>query len=92
MIQQRILGLLGFEEGKHNIRTEVMAGITTFMTMGYPWQFALTAVFIEGLLFVVLTLTNVRSIIVEVLPNNLKTGIGVGIGITDVVLCKHYSQ
>ena len=60
--------------------------------MGYLWQFALTAVFIEGLLFVVLTLTNVRSIIVEVLPNNLKTGIGVGIGITDVVLCKHYSQ
>lgn len=142
----RILGCLGFEKGKHSVRTEIMAGITTFMTMsyilmvnpaifssiegmpssavfsatalaaaigtllmaflaklpfglapgmglnaffvytvcltmGYPWQFALTAVLIEGLLFVVLTLTNVRSMIIEVLPHNLKIAIGVGIGL-----------
>ena len=48
--------------------------------MGYSWQFALTAVFIEGLIFVILTLTNVREAIVNSIPKNLRHAIGAGIG------------
>lgn len=49
--------------------------------MGYTWQFALTAVFLEGLLFILLTVTNLREKIVEVIPTTLKNSISVGIGI-----------
>lgn len=49
--------------------------------MGYPWQFALTAVFLEGIIFVVLTLTNVREAIVNAIPENLRYAIGGGIGL-----------
>ena len=49
--------------------------------MGYSWQFALTAVFLEGLLFILLTITNLREKIVEVIPTTLKNSISVGIGI-----------
>ena len=130
---------------KTDVRTEVMAGITTFMTMayilavnpsvlsstgmdstavllatalasflgtacmalmanlpfalsagmglnaymaytvvagyGYSWQVALLAVFIEGLIFVVLSLTNVREAIFNAIPLNLKRGVSVGIGL-----------
>ena len=55
--------------------------LTVCGTMGYSWQFALTAVFLEGLLFILLTLTNLREKIVEVLPNSLKSAIGAGIGL-----------
>ncbi len=55
--------------------------ITVCGTMGYSWQFALTAVFLEGLLFILLTLTNLREKIVEVLPTSLKNAIGAGIGL-----------
>ena len=55
--------------------------ITVCGAMGYSWQFALTAVFLEGLLFILLTLTNLREKIVEVLPNSLKNAIGAGIGL-----------
>lgn len=48
--------------------------------MGYSWQFALTAVFIEGLIFIILTLTNVREAIVNSIPKNLRHAIGAGIG------------
>ena len=43
-----------FKLKSHNttVKTEVVAGITTFMTMGYSWHFALTAVFIEGIIFI----------------------------------------
>ena len=51
------------------------------MGMGYSWQFALTAVFIEGLIFVVLTLTNVREAIVNAIPLSLRNAIGAGIGL-----------
>lgn len=135
----------GFNATEHNIRVEVIAGITTFLTMayilavnpnimsstgmdkgalftttvlvsafatmlmglyakmpfalapgmglnaffaysicqimGYSWQFALTAVFIEGLLFILLTITNLREQIVNVIPDTLKRSIGVGIGL-----------
>ena len=138
--------LFGFDAAKHNIRTEVLAGITTFLTMsyilavnptifsaldgmpggavftstalagiigclmmalwgklpfglapgmglnaffvytvclgmGYPWQFALTAVFLEGLIFILLTVTNVREAIVNAIPVNLRYAIGSGIGL-----------
>ena len=132
-------------ENKTNVKTEVMAGITTFMTMayilavnpsilgstgmdttavllatalasfvgtacmglmanlpfalsagmglnafmaytvvagyGYSWQVALLAVFIEGLIFVVLSLTNVREAIFNAIPLTLKRGVSVGIGL-----------
>jgi AGZA family xanthine/uracil permease-like MFS transporter len=52
---------------------------TVCMGMGYSWQFALTAVFIEGLIFIVLTITNVREAIVNAIPINLRYAVGVGI-------------
>ena len=137
--------LFGFDPKRHNVRTEIIAGITTFLTMayilavnpnilaetgmdkgalftttvimaaastmlmglyaklplalapgmglnaffaytvcmvmGYSWQFALTAVFLEGLLFLLLTVTNLREKIVDVIPATLKNAISVGIGL-----------
>lgn len=51
------------------------------MGMGYSWQFALTAVLIEGVIFVILTLTNLREAIVNAIPASLKNAIGAGIGL-----------
>ena len=138
--------LFGFDSAKTTIRTEIVAGITTFLTMsyilavnpamfseldgmpggavftstalaaivgcvsmafigklpfglapgmglnaffvysvcigmGYSWQFALTAVLIEGLIFVLLTVTNVREAIVYAIPQSLRNAIGAGIGL-----------
>lgn len=137
--------LFGFDSSKNMVKTEIMAGITTFLTMayilavnpnilsdtgmdkgalltttvvvsavatmlmglyakmpfalapgmglnaffaytvcsilGYSWQFALTAVFIEGILFILLTISNLREKIVDVIPETLKNSISVGIGI-----------
>lgn len=39
--------------------------------MGYSWKFALTAVFIEGIIFIILTITNLRTAIVNAIPANL---------------------
>ena len=137
--------LFGFDVESMNVRTEILAGITTFLTMSYilavnpeilgqagmdkgavftatalssvvatlvmalwaklpfalapgmglnaffaftvclamgnSWQFALTAVLIEGILFIVLTLTNLREAIVNAIPMSLKNAIGAGIGL-----------
>ena len=138
--------LFGFDSSKTTVRTEIVAGITTFLTMsyilavnptmfgeldgmpvgsvftstalaaivgclamafvgklpfglapgmglnaffvysvcmgmGYSWQFALTAVLIEGLIFIVLTLTNLREAIVNAIPMSLRNAIGAGIGL-----------
>ena len=137
--------LFGFDAEKHKVRTEIVAGITTFLTMayilavnpsifgnldmpkgavftatalaaligtlvmaiyakkpfalapgmglnaffvftvcltmGHSWQFALTAVFLEGLMFIILTLTKVRSWILNAIPLSLKHAIGAGIGL-----------
>lgn len=54
---------------------------TVCLIMGYSWQFALTAVFFEGLVFLLLTVTNLREKIVDVIPNALKNAIGAGIGL-----------
>ena len=51
------------------------------MGMGYSWRFALTAVLIEGLIFIVLTLTNLREAIVNAIPMSLRNAIGAGIGL-----------
>lgn len=48
---------------------------------GHSWQFALTAVFIEGLIFILLTFTNVREAIVNGIPKSVKQAISVGIGL-----------
>ena len=138
--------LFGFDSNKTSIRTEIIAGITTFLTMsyilavnptmfeqldgmpvgavftatalaaivgcfvmafigklpfglapgmglnaffvysvclglGYSWQFALTAVLIEGIIFIILTLTNVREAIINAIPITLRNATGAGIGL-----------
>ena len=138
--------LFGFDSKVNNVRTEILAGITTFLTMayilavnpgifsaldgmpggavftatalaaiigtlvmalyakkpfglapgmglnaffvytvclgmGYSWQFALTAVLIEGVLFIILTLTKVRTWLLNAIPGTLKKAIGAGIGL-----------
>ena len=138
--------LFGFDPAKNSLRTEVLAGVTTFLTMsyilavnpgmfsqlegmtagavftatalaavigtlamafwaklpfglapgmglnaffvytvcmgmGYAWQFALTAGLIEGLIFILLTVTNLREAIVNAIPASLKNAIGAGIGL-----------
>ena len=54
---------------------------TVVLGMGYSWQTALTAVFIEGIIFITLTLFNVREAIVNSIPVNMKRAISVGIGL-----------
>lgn len=54
---------------------------TVCLTMGYSWQMALTGVLIEGILFVILTVTKIRSLIVNAIPTALKRAIGAGIGL-----------
>ena len=49
--------------------------------MGHSWQFALTAIFLEGIIFIILTLTKVRQWIVDAIPMNLRHAIGAGIGL-----------
>ena len=54
---------------------------TVVLGMGYSWQFALTAVFLEGIIFIILTAFNVRELIVNSIPLNLKHAVSVGIGL-----------
>ncbi len=54
---------------------------TVVMGFGYSWQVALLAVFIEGIIFIVLSLTNVREAIFNAIPLSLKHGVSVGIGL-----------
>ncbi|MBQ8172021.1 MAG: NCS2 family permease [Oscillospiraceae bacterium] len=62
-------------------------GLNAFLTytvvqgFGYPWQVALLAVFIEGIVFIVLSLTNVREAIFNAIPFTLKNAVSVGIGL-----------
>ena len=136
----------GFDPQQHNVRTEILAGLTTFLTMayilavnpgifsalpgmpagsvftatalaaivgtlvmalyakkpfalapgmglnaffvftvclgmGHSWQFALTAVLLEGILFIILTVTKVRTWLINAIPGTLKKAIGAGIGL-----------
>jgi len=54
---------------------------TVVLGMGHSWQFALTAVFLEGLIFILLTVFNIREMIVNSIPTNMKHAISVGIGL-----------
>lgn len=54
---------------------------TVVLGMGYSWQVALTAVFAEGIIFIILSLTNVREAIFNAIPKNLKAAVSVGIGL-----------
>lgn len=54
---------------------------TVVIQMGYTWNQALAAVFVEGLIFIVLSLTNVREAIFNAIPMNLKHAVSVGIGL-----------
>ena len=54
---------------------------TVVLNMGYSWQIALMAVFVEGLVFIVLSLTNVREAIFNAIPMTLKSAVSVGIGL-----------
>jgi AGZA family xanthine/uracil permease-like MFS transporter len=62
-------------------------GLNAFFTftvvfgMGYSWQLALTAVFLEGILFIILSFFNVREAIIKAIPANLKRAVAVGIGL-----------
>ena len=145
-IQAKICNLLGFDPKRHNWKTEVLAGITSFLTMSYilavnpsmfgilegmpqgavftttalvalistllvafvarmpfgiapgmgpnaffvftvcismkySWQFAVTAILIEGFILLVLTLTKLREAIVDIIPNTIKKSLTIGIGL-----------
>ena len=54
---------------------------TVVLGMGYSWQVALLAVFVEGIIFIVLSLTNIREAIFNAIPLTLKRGVSVGIGL-----------
>ena len=54
---------------------------TVCLAMGYSWQFALTAVFLEGILFIIMTVTKIRTWLLNAIPGTLKKAIGAGIGL-----------
>lgn len=54
---------------------------TVVIRMGYTWQIALFAVFVEGIIFIILSLTNVREAIFNAIPLTLKAAVSVGIGL-----------
>lgn len=54
---------------------------TVCLAMGFSWQMALAAIFIEGIIFIVLSATKVREMIVNVIPESFKNAIGAGIGL-----------
>ncbi len=54
---------------------------TVVLGMGYPWQLALTAVFVEGIIFILMSFFNIREAIVRSIPKNIKNAVSVGIGL-----------
>ena len=54
---------------------------TVCLTMGYTWQFALTAILLEGIIFIIMSVTKVRALIVNAIPRQMKAAISVGIGV-----------
>ena len=66
------------------VGTALMALLANYpfaLAMGYSWQLALMAVFVEGIIFIVLSLTNVREGIFNAIPMTLKSAVSVGIGL-----------
>ncbi|NPA35807.1 MAG: NCS2 family permease [Chlorobi bacterium] len=64
---------------------------TVVLGMGNTWQFALTAVFLEGIVFTILTIFNIRELIVNAIPLNLKHAISAGIGLFIAFIGLHNS-
>ncbi len=64
---------------------------TVVLGMGHTWQFALTAVFIEGIIFLLLTSFNIRELIVNSIPMNMKHAISAGIGLFIAFIGLHNS-
>ncbi len=58
-----------------------MFAYTICNAMGYSWQWGLTAVLMEGIFFILLTVTNLREAIVNCIPSTLKKAIGAGVGL-----------
>lgn len=54
---------------------------TVVLNMGYSWEVALAAVFVEGIIFILLSVTNIREAIFNAIPMNLKSAVSVGIGL-----------
>ena len=54
---------------------------TVVKSMGYSWQIALTAVLVEGIIFILISVTNIREAIFNAIPKNLKEAVSVGIGL-----------
>ncbi len=54
---------------------------TICLGMGYSWQFALTAVFLEGWLFVILTICNIRDLIIKAIPQSMRAALSIGLGL-----------
>ena len=62
---------------------------TIVMEMGYTWQFGLTAVFVEGIIFILLTMTGLREMIVDAMPHELRKAISPGIGLFIALIGLH---
>ena len=62
---------------------------TIVMEMGYTWQFGLTAVFVEGIIFILLTMTGLRDRIVDAMPHELRKAISPGIGLFIALIGLH---
>jgi len=54
---------------------------TVVIGMGHSWQFALTAIFLEGIIFLILTAFNIRELIIDTIPLSIKHAISTGIGL-----------
>ena len=65
----------------HGMGLNAYFAYTVVLSMGYSWQMALLAVFVEGIVFIVLSLTNVREAIFNAIPLTLKSAVSVGIGL-----------
>ena len=82
-VNPSVLGATGMDSGAIFTATALASyfAYTVVLGMGYSWEVALTAVFAEGLVFILLSLTNVREAIFNAIPQTLKYGVSVGIGL-----------
>lgn len=60
--------------------TNALFSYTVVLAMGYTWQEALAVVFLSGILFIVISVTGIRKMIINAIPKNMKLAIGAGIG------------
>ncbi len=59
---------------------------TVVLQLGYSWEMALAAIFVEGIIFILLSLLNIRELIIKSIPLPLKSAIGIGIGLFIAVI------